>query len=149
MTDQTRTPLTASDAELLTLWAQEALRDNRLQLGAALVRLAIEADHAQRKTRTINVPFAGHTRHEAPRPVVSLDEHDVDAEARKIVQVAATQVFQKPTVVPDGRRCVGWREKDGVSAPCEGGVYWHDERARWAHVDGALDGVHDAIVPQA
>jgi hypothetical protein len=149
-----------SDTAKLASWAQEALAEERLELAEALVRLALQASRMDKKPRNggtigqgavVHVPFAGQTRPEvpmrAPRPAgpTGDGEADLEREARAIVQTAATAVFNKPTSVPDARRCMGWMEKDGVAAPCSGGLYYSDERRVWLHVDHNLDGDHTPI----
>lgn len=148
--DQTQ-PLT--DAELCAIWAQEALGTQRYELGEALARLALQAHRTRREDRTVKVRFAGETRQEQPARVRAAvpagptgdADADLEREARGIVELAATSVFQRPTVVPDARRCMGWTQKDGVAAPCQGGLYYEPERQTWLHVHPGLDAEHQAV----
>lgn len=136
----------ATDSELAASWAAECLTSGRIELGAALARLAAQADRVERSQRVRNVPVLGATRDEAPRPAVeptpihdgALYAHhepvsgptgngDADL-ARERAELAQTAVFGPVTEpvldVPPTRHCRATIMRDGVRDTCHGVLYW-------------------------
>jgi hypothetical protein len=148
-----------SDAEIAAQWSVDAVRAGRVELAEALMRIAAQAVRAAR--RTVDVPFAGHTRAEQPRNVVyTRDENGVPAIVDDSAEVpgiakqgaAVTAIMRAPSVrnsIPEGRRCeaeIRYAEST-IPGMCDQGVWWNEGIGRWLHVDGTLDENHYPHVP--
>lgn len=155
-----------TDAEIAAEFSVQAVRAGRLELAEALLRVAMQAHRAERRPDVVDVPFAGHTRHEAPRlraaaPAGPTGDGDADLR-REVTQLApaATAVIPMPTgeqiSTNEGSRCVAKMLKGNVYAECHGALMWMPAtaggpaapftEAHWAHVDRALEQDHQAQV---
>lgn len=157
-----------TDAEIAANWSIEATRAGRLELAEAALRIAMQAQRSGTPNRKIvEVPFAGHTRHEYPRLRTAAPAEgptgngDADLQ-REQAQLApgATAVIPMPTgdqiSLNEGSRCVAKVLKGNVYAECHGAVLWVPAtsggpaspfvEAHWAHVDRVLEQDHQAQV---
>lgn len=154
-----------SDAQLLADWSMEAIRIGRLQVGEAILRLAIQAYRteqaesadqraARAERNTVRVPFLGATRSETPRlravaPAGPTGNGDADL-ARE--HAAATAIIPIDHNSPGiDRRCRALDVHMGIESECHGAVYWVPAAGAvgdgyWRHVDTALDNAHVPVV---
>lgn len=157
-----------SDSEIAAQFSIQATQAGRLELAEALIRVAMQAYRAERRPETVDVPFAGHTRHEYPRlrtaaPVegpTGNGDADLQREQAQLAP-AATAVIQMPTgeqiSANEGSRCAAKVLKGNVYTECHGAVLWMPAagggpaggpfvEAHWAHVDRMLEQDHQAQV---
>lgn len=158
-----------TDAETAALWAIEALREGRYNLGAALARIAAQAAIVEARP-AVMVPLVGVTRPEYPRDENGRAEDDrqeaaaIAAELERRHAAAVTELFPQPVdapadPVPQGThtaRCAAVDLSDGNGPwDCHEAIYWQPGRvgtgtelpiaARWQHLNPATDQHHQAV----
>ncbi len=149
---------TLTDAEIAANWSIEATRAGRLELAEAALRIAMQAQRSgTRHPKSVEVPLAGHTRHEYPRLRAAAPEHGPTGNGgADALAPAATAVIPTPAGEHEGSRCVAKVLKGNVYAECHGAVLWVPAtaggpavpfvEAHWAHVDRLLEQDHKAQV---
>lgn len=152
-----------SDTERVSEWAAIALREGRIELGAALARLAVQA------LRVSRTPPSAPITATAPAPVVDdvpmlravpawretlaqaahtgpTGNGDADVQREVEALHAYTGGIVTTPPVPTPRRCQAPIVLDGLTIECGGGAYFVEAGRYWAHVDTALDRDHGALV---
>lgn len=140
-------------------------QEGRLELAEAVLRLAIQAYRVEAgQSRTVDVPFAGHTRPEKPvrliRPATPEEATPTNITFERsasgvptISAASVTAVMAAPAVAD--RRCVAKVLQENRYVDCHGAIYWVPgvvgdanfpaRQARWDHVDDELNADHNAV----
>lgn len=146
------------DTKRVSEWAAIALHEGRIELGAALARIAVQAlrvDSARNAAVTASVPAPIVDEVPMLRAVPAWRE-TLDAaaaahgtpeeEAAAMRAYTGTPEPDRTKRIPTPRRCTAPYPLDGVETICGGGAFWSEELNGWRHVDEGLDRHHGVEV---
>lgn len=147
----TNTPDVRPDSQVAADFAAEMFRAGRIELGAAVARIALQADRIERE-RAAQTPAL-----DGPAPIYAAAAQEAVFGTQQGPELAAG-------ATPPTAKCVfQWQRPTGTAGSytvdtCEKPVYWSEGQlgdashvavpAAWFHVDPAIDNHHAPVVEQ-